>query len=98
MSADTRESSGRLAGLTVAASLLLVLSLMLVPASVHTYCENRIIASGFAVASVGIGLVLVFSKTQTREGHVIRVCGLIVSLLAIAIDTAFTIYATRTCV
>ena len=94
---NVKESSGRLTGLTVAASLLLVLSLMLVPASVHTYCENRTIASGFAGVSVGVGLVLAFSKTRTREGHVIKVGGLIVSLLAIAINTAFMIYATRTC-
>jgi len=97
MSVGTREVSRRLTGLTVAASVLLTLSLMPVSVSVHLYCENWAIAAALAVGSMGVSLVLVFSRAQTRQGHVINFGGLIASFLAIAMNIAFIICATRLC-
>jgi hypothetical protein len=76
---------------------MLVLSLFLVPASVHTYCENRPIAGVFDAVSLLVGVTLGLSTADTRAGRVVKVAGLILSVFAMAINTAFIVWATNTC-
>jgi hypothetical protein len=76
---------------------VLLLSLLLVPASVHTYCENRPIAGLFGAVSLLVGFVLVLSTADTRTGRVVKIAGLILSVFAMTISAAFIVWATNTC-
>ena len=82
--------------LLLAAVLIFLLSLLLPPFSVHTYCENRRVAGVF-----GISAAIVFFICLRNPGLKIRKISsgivLALCLLAIWIDVAFIIYATHLC-
>ena len=74
---------------------MLLLSLLLV-ASVHTYCENRPIVGVFGLVSLVVGGTLGIHTASSRAGRVVKVGGLILSVFAVAINTAFIVWATNT--
>lgn len=73
---------------------LLVLSLILPAAFVHTYCENRPITAFVGALSAGLG-VLLFK--QSAEPKALRTAGIAVCALAFGLDALFFGWTTQTC-
>jgi hypothetical protein len=80
--------------LFAAASLIFLLSLFLMPVSVHTYCENRPIAGVFGVIAVAIGIL--FLRHRSLRG-LLRGLGIVICSVAVALNLAFIAYATHLC-
>jgi hypothetical protein len=76
---------------------MLFLSLLLIAASVHTYCENRPIAGAFDTLSLLVAVALFLSPSGTRVGRITKMAGLVLSVFAMAISTWFIVWATNTC-
>jgi hypothetical protein len=74
-----------------------VLSIFLLPFSIHTYCENRVIAAIFGVIAVTLFLLLFRGKPETTLQRVMSVVARVMCILAVAVNVAFIIYATHLC-
>jgi hypothetical protein len=84
--------------LLLSASLLIfVLSLFLPLVSVHTYCENRSVAAVFGVVSVTVFLLFFRSKAASTARKIAAGVGQTLSVLAVAVNVAFILYATHLC-
>ena len=73
---------------------LLLGSLALPAVSVHNYCENRAIAGVFGSGALIVGFVL---ARQPATPKAIKIVGLMLSFLSLAINVLFVAYATHLC-
>lgn len=83
--------------LLTASLLIFVLSLFLPLASVHSYCENRSVAAVFGVPAVMVSLFLFRNRASSTARKVASGVGQALSLLAVAVNVAFILYATHLC-
>jgi hypothetical protein len=74
-----------------------LLSWLLPAVSVHTYCENRLIAAVFGVTASVLGYFLLRNKSVGTARKVVRVIGVFFCLVALLINSWFIVYATRLC-
>jgi len=84
--------------LLLSASLLIFgLSLFLPLVSVHTYCENRSVAALFGVVSITLFLFFFRNQAASTARKIACVVGHALSVLAVAVNVAFILYATHLC-
>jgi len=84
--------------LLLSASLLIFgLSLFLPLVSVHTYCENRSVAAVFGVVSITLFLFFFRNHAASTGRKMASVVGQALSVLAVAVNVAFILYATHLC-
>ncbi len=84
--------------LLLSASLLIFgLSLFLPLVSVHTYCENRSVAAVFGVVSITLFLFFFRNQAASTARKIASVVGQALSVLAVAVNVAFILYATHLC-
>jgi len=84
--------------LLVSASLLIfVLSFFLPLVSVHTYCENRTLAAVFGVISITVLLMFLRYRAASTARKTVATIGGALCLLALAVNVAFILHATRLC-
>jgi hypothetical protein len=84
--------------LLLSASLLIFgLSLFLPLVSVHTYCENRTVAAVFGVVSITLFLFFFRNQAASTARKMASVVGQALSVLAVAVNVAFILYATHLC-
>jgi hypothetical protein len=74
-----------------------VVSLTLPLVSVHTYCQNRIIAAVFGVVSMTVFAFFFRGQGASTGRKVASVIGKVLCVLALAINVAFILHATRLC-
>ena len=77
--------------------LVFVLSLFLHIVSVHTYCENRRVAALFGVVSIIVFVFFFRGQAASTARKVVSGIGMALCVLALAINVAFIIHATRLC-
>jgi len=77
--------------------LIFVFSVFLPFASVHSYCENRIIAAVFGVVSVALFLLFFHNRARWNAKKTATVIGGVLCFLALAVNVAFILYATHLC-
>ncbi len=84
--------------LLLSASLLtFVFSLFLPVVSVHTYCENRIVAAVLGVTSIAVFLLFLRNRAASTARKVASGVGQALCVLAVAANVAFIVYATHLC-
>lgn len=77
--------------------LIFLFSLLLPPFSVHTYCEHRTWAGIFGIIAVVIFGMHLRNRAASIGRKIMSAVALTLCLLAVAIDVAFIVYATRVC-
>jgi len=83
---------------SLSASLLIfVLSFFLPLVSVHTYFENRTVAAVFGVISIATLLSFFRNRAGSTARKIASGLGQALSILAIAVNIAFIVYATHLC-
>jgi hypothetical protein len=84
--------------LLVSASLVIfLLSFFLPLVSVHTYCENRTIATVFGFISIAVFLMSLRNRAASALKKTLVMIGAALCFLALAVNVAFILYATHLC-
>ena len=83
--------------LVTASILIFVFSFFLPLASIHSYCENRIIAAVFVVFSIAVVLLFFHNRALWTAKKTTAIIGGVLCFLALAVNVAFILYATHLC-
>jgi nitrate reductase gamma subunit len=83
--------------LVTSSILIFVFSFFLPLVSVHSYCENRIIAGVFGVVSIAAFLLLFHNRAVWTAKKTATIIGGVLCFLALAVNVAFILYATHLC-
>jgi len=84
-------------GLLCAVMLLLFLTMILIIASVHAYCENRSLAGLFALVATALEIALIRKKAYSRPINWINLITAICGLFTIGFNVLFIVDASRSC-
>jgi len=83
--------------LLAASVVIFLLSFFLPLFSVHTYCENRTAAVVFGGIATIVFVLFLRNHATSMASKIVSGIGVALCLLALAINVAFIVYATRLC-
>jgi hypothetical protein len=83
--------------LLTASLLIFLLSLVLLVASVHSYCENRSVAALFGALAAMVSLFLFRNRASSSAKKIASGVAQTLCVIAVAVNVTFIVYATHLC-